>query len=636
MKVFNLLLKTVLFSVVLLIAVLIDGHTVFAGEVAGGPVTDTQGNRCGTLWWSLDEDGTFTVTGSGPGATYRPAGKDEGDLKCPWNSYRSRIRYVQFHCVFTGAALYHFEYGASINSWFVNCPNLEGYSDIPYGVTDMSATFFNCTALKQCGSIPDSVVTMMYCFANCKSLTNPPELSSGLRDDCFEIYEDKNIMQPSSGLGMTFAGCENLVATPEFSRCTRIKELLGTFTDCENLVTIQNIPANVTDFYDTFRNCVSVRGVFSCEAPSVSFIGQTFENFACDNDYILFVKAKDETVYEKMCEDALEPFRGYRWDDLFTVHFHTNGGNNLVSRQLVMEYGTLYTNEIDPLYKNQINHFYYETAPVVQGEFPIPVKEGLTFDGWYLDNCLTELFDVYSLVNPPTDILKQKNIMLYAGWKDYECPQISVDYLDKDWSRVPVTVHIGVSDNINGGLRSVKLQKMEEGNAQDYFEFPVEEGTLFGSFSYTFGDAASKLFEGITYWRIVAEDLSGNITECNITIKLDYTPPVIVTDSVYDNGNELFYDDRILVLVRGEDLLSGMGILRIHPSDLQNQFLNTDVTPYQTDEFKISYRYPAKEERRGYVLYAEDKAGNVSTRVVVTQKTLASHIRRVIPRENYD
>lgn len=636
MKVFVLLLKTLFFSVFFLTVILTDGQNVLAGELAGGPVTDTEGNRCGTLWWSLDEDGTFTVTGSGPGATYRPAGKDEGDLKCPWNGYRDRIRYVQFHCVFTGAALYHFEYGASINSWFVNCANLEGYSDIPYGVTDMSAAFLNCTSLKQCGMVPDSVVTMMYCFANCKSLTNPPALSAGLRDDCFEIYEDKTIMQPSSGLGMTFAGCEKLLATPEFSRCTRIKELLGTFTDCTNLVTIQNIPANVTDFYDTFRNCVSVRGVFSCEAPSVSFIGQTFENFACNNEYILFVKADDEAVYEKMCEDALEPFRGYRWDDLFTVHFHTNGGGNLASRQLIMEYGTLYTNEIDPLYQNQISNFYYETALAVLGEFPIPVKEGLTFDGWYLDSSLTELFDAHSLVNPPTDILKQKNVMLYAGWKDYECPQINVDYLDKDWSRVPVTVNMDISDNINGGLRSVVLQKMEEGSALDYFVFPVEEGMLSGKFSYTFGDATDKLFEGITYWRVVAVDLSGNMTRCDITIRLDYTPPVISTDSVYDSGSELLYDDRTQVLVSGEDTLSGMGILRIHPSDLQNQLLNTEVTPYQTDGFQISYHYPVKEGRRGYVLYAEDKAGNIATRVVVTQKTLAQHIKRVIPRKNYD
>ncbi len=636
MKVFVLLLKIMFFSAYLVMIVLTNGQSVFADELAGGPVTDTEGNRCGTLWWSLDEDGTFTVTGSGPGATYRPAGKDEGDFKCPWNSYRDRIRYVRFHCVFTGAALYHFEYGASINSWFVNCTNLEGYSDIPYGVTDMSAAFLNCTSLKQCGLIPESVVTMMYCFANCKSLINPPVLPSGLRDDCFEKYGDKNIMQPSSALGMTFAGCERLLATPEFSRCVRIKELLGTFTDCTGLVTVQNIPANVTDFYDTFRNCISVRGVFSCEAPTVSFIGQTFENFACDNEYILFVKAEDEAVYDKMCEDAPEPFRGYRWDDLFTVHFHTNGGANLASRQLVMEYGTLYTNEIDQQLKNQVSNFYYETAPAVLGEFPIPVKEGLTFNGWYLDNSLTELFDVHSLVNPSTDILKQKNLMLYAGWKDYECPQINVDYLDKDWSCVPVTVNIDVSDNVNGGLKRVVLQKMDQDLGRDYFEFPAEEGMISGRFSYTFGNTADKLFEGITYWRIVAEDLSGNISESDITIKLDYTPPFISTDSVYDNGNELLYDDRAQVFVSGEDMLSGMGILRIHPSDLQNRFLNMEVTPYQTEGFKISYNYPVKEERRGYVLYAEDKAGNTTTRVIVTKKTLAWHIKRVIPRENYD
>ena len=193
-----------------------------------------------------------------------------------------------------------------------------------------------------------------------------------------------------------------------------------------------------------------------------------------------------------------------------------------------------------------------------------------------------------------------------------------------------------VYDNINGGLKKVVLQRIEENIPEDYYVFPIEEGTLAGEFFYTFGDADSKLFEGITNWQVVADDISGNQTKLQITIRLDYTPPVIFTDSLYDNGTELLYDDRMSVLVRGEDLLSGMGILRVNPSDLQNTFLNMEVTPYQTDDFVISYKYPGKEGRHGYVLYAEDKAGNISTRVVVTQKTLASHVKRVIPRENYD
>lgn len=613
-----------------------DAGTVFADEMAGGYVTDTEGNRCGTLRWSLDTDGTFTVTGSGPGAAYRPAGKEDCDLLCPWNQYRSRIKYVQFDCVFTGAALYHFEYGASINSWFVNCTNLEGYSDIPYGVTDMSAAFFNCTALKQCGSIPDSVVTMMYAFSNCKSMTNPPVLPSGLRDDCYEKYHDKNIMQASSGLGMTFSGCSSLVETPDFYRCTHIRELLGTFTDCGSLVTIRNIPANVTDFYDTFRNCSAVRGVFSCEAPAVYFNGATFGNFAQDNAYILFVKVKDTSLYERMCEEAGEDFRGYLWDDLFTVHFHTDGGNYLEPRQIVMEFGVQYTNEINNIYKMQISSSYYENVPVVLGELPVPVKEGLTFEGWYLDSLLTVPFDVQSLVNPQTELLKQKNLTVYAKWADYQSPELYSDYLDREWSRVPVTVNFTVTDNINGGLRQVILQKKEGFIREDYYEFPVENGVLEGAFSYTFGDIQSKLFEGVTNWVIVAEDISGNITEAHITIRLDYTPPVIFTDSDYDNGEELIYDDRRSVLIRGEDLQSGMGILRINPSDRQNTYVDNRTTPYQTDGFMISYQYPEDGGMRGYVLYAEDKAGNVSVRAVVTQKVLASNIKRVIPRGNYD
>ncbi len=628
---------SVFFIIVFLLVIFsMDIQDIYAGEIAGGEVTDTEGNRCGTLRWSLSDDGIFTVTGSGPGATYRPEGKEDGDKLCPWNDYRSEIRYVQFNCVFTGAALYHFEYGASLNSWFVNCTNLEGYSDIPYGVTDMSAAFYNCTSLKQCGAIPDSVITLMYAFHNCKSMVHPPVLSSGLRDDCYEKYHDKNVMVASSALGMTFAGCESLLVTPDFGRCTRIKEMIGTFTDCSSLETIQNIPANITYLFDTFRNCAKVRGIFSCEADAMRFNGRTFENFAQNNDYILFVKANDRAVYEKMRHEAGENFRGYVWDELFTVFFVTNGGNDLPERKIVMEYGAEYTNEINHSYQEQVNKEYYKSLPAILGDFPIPYRSGLTFDGWYLDSGLTQPLNADNLVNPPTQVLNQKSLILYARWADRQNPEIVLDYLDRDWSRVPVTVEFSVSDNINGGLRQILLQKKEGEDTIVYHEFQITEGILTEKFSYTFGNIESRLFEGITHWQLVAEDLSGNVTRTELTIRLDYTPPVIYTDSVYDEGGEIVYDDRKSVLVWGEDVLSGMGLLRINPSDYQNTYLDKVLTPYRMEDFSIAYDFYGDEKRFGYVLYAEDRAGNISTRVIVTKSLLSSHVKRVVPRENYD
>lgn len=629
-------MRRMLFLLIAVSAVFFNIRDVYAYEVAGGYVTDTEGGRCGTLQWSLSSDGTFTVTGSGPGATYRPEGNDAGDKLCPWNDYRSRIKYVQFNCVFTGAALYHFEYGASLNSWFVNCTNLEGYSDIPYGVTDMSAAFYNCTSLKQCGTIPDSVVTMMYAFYNCKSMVNPPVLSAGLRDDCYEKYHDRNVMVASSALGMTFAKCESLQTTPEFDRCTRITDMIGTFTDCMSLVTVHCIPGNVTYLFDTFRNCANVRGVFSCEALSVRFHGNTFQNFAQNNDYILFVRTEDTGVYERMRAEAGADFRGYLWNDIFTVNFHTDGGNNLAPRQLVMEFGAQYTNEINPVCKGQIDERYYGTLPEILGDFPVPYKSGLTFEGWYLDEKFTIALNAEEIVNPPTQILNQKNMVLYAKWADRQNPEIVLDYLDRDWSRVPVTVEFFVSDNINGGLKQVVLQRAEGENYEDFYEFAIAEGTLDEAFSYTFGNTEDKLFEGITHWRIVAEDLSGNVSRTELTIRLDYTPPAIYTDSVYDNGREIVYDDRESVLVCGEDLLSGMGILKIHPSDCQNTYVDNILTPYRTENFSITYDYPSDAGTLGYVLYAQDRAGNITTRVIVTANEMASHIKRVIPRENYD
>lgn len=616
----------------------INPKVIYADEIAGGYVTDTEGNRCGSLQWSLSADGTFIVTGTGPGAAYRPRGMEECDRKCPWDSYRGQIKRVQFNCVFTGASLYHFEYGASLNSWFINCINLESYSDIPYGVTDLSATFMGCSNLKECGSIPDSVVTMQYTFSDCRSLVNPPQLPTGLRDDVYQKYQDENILRPASGLGLTFSGCSNLITTPDFTVCPGIDSLVGTFVDCTGLVTIQNIPANINYLFDSFHNCSSVRGVFSCEAEKIILQGNTFGSFSQNNDYILFIKANDPLLTDAVKLQAGDGFRGYGWDEVFSVFFDTNGGDMVEARKITMEYGSNYGNEIDLTYKSHISQNYYQILPEIQGELPWPYKRGLVFDGWYYDRDFKQPVSEKNLVNPSNEELQRKYVVIYAKWKDIQLPDVLISNLDKKWYNEPVTINFDIWDNVNGGIAVIRLFRLNETGKVPYENVVFDEdGIVHYRYQYTFGRLEDKVYEGMQDWEIYVEDYSGNNVTVSFQIGFDYTPPVIYTDSPYDDGSEIIYDNRNDVNVWCEDSGSGPAIIRINPSDIQNTFIDMISTPYKTEaDYTLHYIYGSMEKEMGYVLYAADRAGNTASRIIITDRNIGNYVRRIIPRENYD
>lgn len=630
----------------------IYSENIYAADyVAQGYVTDTEGNRCGSLYWTLDRDGVFTVTGTGPGATYRPCGEERYDAMVPWDRYRHLITYVQFNCTFQGQALYHYNYGPSLNSWFINCVNLIGYSDIPYGITDMSATFMNCRSLQECGLIPDSVITMQYAFVNCISLGSSPVLPTGLRDDVYQKYNNEDVLVPASGLGLTFSGCTSLVSTPDLTRCTYIHDLIGTFVDCTNIVTVQEIPANINYLFNTFTNCKSVRGVLNIQNTNIRLNGMVFGGFSLDNPYILFVVARDAKLYKYIKEQAGDDFRGYEWSDNFVINFNSNGGSNVPSRNIKLEYGSSMDNLIINSYSNHIDNRYYTDVRNTFGDLPVPFKAGMKFDGWYYDTDFNHKAIATDLINPPTISLNNKNILLYAKWVDITKPEINYDFLDNDWRNKPITIHFHITDNENGGLAFIKLINVTSGGEViDFVNF--NESKISHDYSYTFGDISSKLYEGITRWKLISEDIWGNYTEIEVEIKLDYTKPVIKY-GIETDSFEYVYVETDEITVFCEDELSGPGLLRINPSYSQNNFIDMVITPYVMESpFTINYVFgPAKKGAeglsdsvaqdkgaicQGFVVYAIDRAGNYSTSLIFTRDNILSRIRRVIPRANYD
>lgn len=604
--------------------------------VAQGPVIDTEGNRCGTLWWSLDSEGIMTFTGVGPGATYRPRGINGFDAYCPWDAYRSLIREVRFYCTFEGEALYHYKHGPSLNSWFVNCVNLEKYSDIPDGVTDMSATFLNCRNLTECGKLPDSVVSMQYTFAGCESLVYAPKLPENLTDYEYSYYHEEKILLPTYAIGMTFEGCTSLVATPDLSHIPKVENLMGTFANCTALVTIAPIPSYFTTLFNCFLNCPSVRGVFSCDNPNIVLQDRPFGNFAVNNSYILFVKSPNSRILDAMRSQNDMTFRGYQWDEPLIINMVVEG-QLVMQRSINMQYGVCVDNQINESFRSHVLQDYYAVINENLGALPVPQYEELDFSGWFAQPEYQNRVYPEDILNPSNMDLLNQSITVYGYWMDLQTPLIEDDIKRNIWRKEEFVGHFHVYENKGGSLREVKLFRVSRDGEKLMFQKAFEEyGVIEFEFDFGFGNREWKLDEGISEWRVYALDYYGNSFSNQFEIWFDYSPPIIdVTgenESPKGNQNEipvLIQDTK--AMIEANDTLSGMWMLEIRGLDpnygeMYLQFENPFCVSVK-DRFQQNW---------GYCIKAIDVAGNEAVQYMLWHSRILGHFKRVIPRENYD
>lgn len=148
--------------------------------VGGNAIAASSGN-CGdsgsNVTWSLDDNGTLTISGSGKIEDYR------SDIDQPWYSNRSDITSVVIEPGVT-----------SIGSLaFYKCSNLTSIT-IPSGLTSIGEmAFFNCSALTSV-TIPNGVISIgNFAFGSCtglKSITIPSSVTS----------IENNIFQDCTGL----------------------------------------------------------------------------------------------------------------------------------------------------------------------------------------------------------------------------------------------------------------------------------------------------------------------------------------------------------------------------------------------------------------------------------------------------
>lgn len=151
----------------------VGGNAIAASTASSGNCGDSGSN----VTWSLDDNGTLTISGSGKIEDYR------SDIDQPWYSNRSDITSVVIEPGVT-----------SIGSLaFYKCSNLTSIT-IPSGLTSIGEmAFFNCSALTSV-TIPNGVISIgNFAFGSCtglKSITIPSSVTS----------IENNIFQDCTGL----------------------------------------------------------------------------------------------------------------------------------------------------------------------------------------------------------------------------------------------------------------------------------------------------------------------------------------------------------------------------------------------------------------------------------------------------
>ena len=295
----GILALTVLFSVALGVLQLPKFTMVVNAEeiVASGTCGDPNVEEGKNVTWSLDDEGTLTISGTGKMVSYNTASA------YPWYGYKDSIKSVVIEdgVTSTGAG---FVYGyttiesvslpdtlTEIGSYsFYNCSFEE--ITIPFGVTKIEDyVFIDCSNLEKV-SIPESVKEIgISAFYDCTSLNNidfPSELKTIARNAFNGCSSLTDVTIPSS---------VEILERLSFCNCSSLKSV--TFEDGDT-------PLNLE--YDSFFNCTSLEmisipsrvvkmsGFSGCSNLINIKVDKSNENYK-DIDGVLFDKSGEKLIY---------------------------------------------------------------------------------------------------------------------------------------------------------------------------------------------------------------------------------------------------------------------------------------------------------------------------------------------------
>ena len=246
-------LLSILLAAVMVLTMLPLGLVDMAYAASSGTCGDK-------LTWSLSDDGTLTISGTGDMYDYELLGTNT-----PWNSLRSQIKSVIIERGVT-----------SIGDWaFSGCKELTSVT-IPNSVTTIGhGAFCFCDALTSV-TIPDSVTTIgEWAFCACEALTGLtiPNTVTVIDEDLFSgctSLRSVTIPNTVTAIGnYAFHGCRSLSSVVIPNSVTSIGD--SAFEGCTSLTSV-TIPDSVTAISNyAFRDSTSLTSVII--PSSVTSIG---------------------------------------------------------------------------------------------------------------------------------------------------------------------------------------------------------------------------------------------------------------------------------------------------------------------------------------------------------------------------
>ena len=299
---------------VLLLASLLP-VSAFADTTAGGTCGDN-------LTWTLDGDGTLTISGTGKMKNYYPS---NNDTTAPWGKNCSLIKSVVISDGVTSIGSGAFykcssltsvtipDSVTSIGGWafcwcssltsvtipdsvtsignyaFENCSSLTSVT-IPDSVTSIGGyAFYGCSSLTSV-TIPDSVTSIGGCaFSDCSSLTSVtiPDSVTSIEGSAFENCSSLTSVTIGNSVksigGCAFYNCSSLTSVTIPDSVTRIGG--NAFSYCSSLTSV-TIGNGITSINDSFSGCVSLKSFTVSESNSAY----------SSKDGVLFNKNKTKLV----------------------------------------------------------------------------------------------------------------------------------------------------------------------------------------------------------------------------------------------------------------------------------------------------------------------------------------------------